>query len=80
MKFLCVRVFCVRMCVCAYVCSQHSVLTYFHTCLLMNEQAPLVCEFDWEMDELDEFVTEKMEEEELEGVRKVPSFLLAVYY
>jgi hypothetical protein len=32
-----------------------------------NVQAPLVCEFDWEMDDLEEYVAEKMEEEEIEG-------------
>jgi hypothetical protein len=52
------------------VCAVSIWYFMFLTCmfLFMNEQAPLVCEFDWEMDELEEFVTEKMEEEELEGV------------
>uniref|UniRef100_A0A6U2J6A5 Uncharacterized protein n=1 Tax=Hemiselmis andersenii TaxID=464988 RepID=A0A6U2J6A5_HEMAN len=34
---------------------------------LPGRQAPVVCEFDWEMDEVDEFVDEKMQEEELDA-------------
>lgn len=33
---------------------------------LPGRQAPLVLEFDWEMDELEEFVDEKAKEEELD--------------
>ena len=37
---------------------------------LPGRQAPLVCEYDWEMDELEEFVADKMKEEELEEVHR----------